>query len=450
MRKLFLPLILSLLLLPGCALSSFETGSLMHPPRATGEMAKIQDLITKEVGADIIFKYPLNGDYRSAIIMHDIDNDGEDEAIAIYQVVSEQTGSHVMIMDKINGEFVKVGDFLDQSSDVDKVSFADLRGDGRDDLILGWNSYNNSGKTMTTYLYENNEYVAMKFRETYSDFVAGDFDGDSKSEILALSLSRTDTLNSQSANIEDSVANAKLIKFNEDIFNFDVIGSSMMDSKVIKYGSIKFGQINSYQVGAVIDSIVAGSAMETEIVYWDNSKNRLVSPLFNKYTTFLRNSLVISDDINSDGMIEIPVMDQEQYGSHRNDAYILSFVRYETEKDQFYNIESLIKEDINSYIFIVPEIWKDGENGEYKILVLFNNDVVRICKKEQSEGKIVAGEEIIRISVISKQELKDLNKNDENIILNQDGDKVYVAKISNKESTLAISEQEIRKDFRLI
>ena len=68
MKKRLIGLIFIMLFISGCSFSNFETSNLMHPPKATGEMAQIQALIEKTVGADILFKYPQNGDFKSAIM----------------------------------------------------------------------------------------------------------------------------------------------------------------------------------------------------------------------------------------------------------------------------------------------------------------------------------------------------------------------------------------------
>ena len=58
-----------------------DTQNLMSPPKATGDKADIQRVIEESAGS-YTFKYPQKGDYRSAVIMHDINGDGTDEAVA--------------------------------------------------------------------------------------------------------------------------------------------------------------------------------------------------------------------------------------------------------------------------------------------------------------------------------------------------------------------------------
>lgn len=61
-----------------------DTQNLMSPPKATGDKADIQRVIEESAGS-YTFKYPQKGDYRSAVIMHDINGDGTDEAVAFYK-----------------------------------------------------------------------------------------------------------------------------------------------------------------------------------------------------------------------------------------------------------------------------------------------------------------------------------------------------------------------------
>lgn len=76
------------------------TEDLMKPPRLTAEQKEIDDALHAAViESDISFKYPKSGDYRSAFVFHDIDGDGEEEAIVFYAVDSSQY-TRVSLMDR--------------------------------------------------------------------------------------------------------------------------------------------------------------------------------------------------------------------------------------------------------------------------------------------------------------------------------------------------------------
>lgn len=72
----------------------------MRPPRPTGDKAEIQNIIEEKAGSGFTFVYPQSGDYRSAVTMQDLDNDGSDEVIALFSSGGENTKLNLMIMTK--------------------------------------------------------------------------------------------------------------------------------------------------------------------------------------------------------------------------------------------------------------------------------------------------------------------------------------------------------------
>ena len=62
----------------GCSLTDFSSESLLRPPKTTGDEAEIEQLIADCAKNGYTLKYPKNGNYRSAIIMSDLDGDKND------------------------------------------------------------------------------------------------------------------------------------------------------------------------------------------------------------------------------------------------------------------------------------------------------------------------------------------------------------------------------------
>lgn len=452
MKKRLIGLIFIMLFLSGCSFNNFETTNLMHPPKATGEMAQIQALIEKTVGADILFKYPQNGDFKSAIIMHDLDGDSQDEAIAVYQLAAQDTQSYIMIIDKIDGTWQVIKTINAQGTDLDKVCFGDINGDGKDDIILGWSSYTSYGKELTVILYDEGSYNFLNPNETYSDVLVSDFDNDGKCEILTLSVSkREDTHAEDSLN---KAAKAKLIKFNTATRTFEAMGSALIDSTVVKYNHVKFGRIDAKQYGAIIDATTDKDRTMSEIVYWSNAVKKLKAPLYNPQTLnsadFLRDSVIPSSDINNDGIIEMPKVDLTD-GSNDKFTYILSWFNYNTATHKNDYVESLIMNDIDSYIFVVPNKWKDESNELYKIRFTYDYDAktLRVFEQIENTEKAVSDKEILKIMVLSKKEYDELSNKDEYQILEQDNNKIYAATFDST-AQLAVSVEEIKSNFKVI
>lgn len=60
------------LTLSGCSFVGLDAQTLMRPPKPTGEKADIHALLESKTDGKMTLKYPRTGDYRSAIITHDV------------------------------------------------------------------------------------------------------------------------------------------------------------------------------------------------------------------------------------------------------------------------------------------------------------------------------------------------------------------------------------------
>ena len=90
-------------LISGCALSALTAENVMEPPQPFGDGAAIQAVLEEALGPQITLRYPRSGEYRSAVVRADVDNDSNEEAIVFYRQATENTGAHMALLD-INEE----------------------------------------------------------------------------------------------------------------------------------------------------------------------------------------------------------------------------------------------------------------------------------------------------------------------------------------------------------
>ena len=452
MKKSLFILFFIMLFISGCSFSNFETSNLMHPPKATGEMAQIQSIIEKTVGADIFFKYPQNGDFKSAIIMHDIDGDSQDEAVAVYQLDVQDTQCYIMIIDKIDDDWQVAKTITVQNMDLYKICFGDFNGNGKDDILLAWISYSNHSKELTGVFFDDGDYKLFTLDGTCSDVFVEDFDNDERAEILTLSLSKLEGLR-----YDDGLnrpARAKLIKFNDENKVFEVIGEAPMDATAVKYNYFKFGRIDDRQTGAIIDASTDKEKTISEIVYWDKTEKILKTPLYNAQTfsssDFLRDSTIQAADINGDGIIELPKIDQI-YGSNEKSIFISSWFKFNTRNNISEYVDSCIININDDYTFYIPKKWKTETLGAYKIKIVYDYDLktLRIFENIESAEQAANNREFLDIAIISAKEYEELSNKDNYQVLHQENNKIYAAVCLVENSELAISKEEIKENFKV-
>jgi hypothetical protein len=83
-----------------------------------------------------------------AIQFIDLDKDGQNEAIATYKLLNEVPEIHLLILKKVNKQWIKVETLKANGYALDRVSFEDIDCDGIAEVLLGckvggiWNGIN--------------------------------------------------------------------------------------------------------------------------------------------------------------------------------------------------------------------------------------------------------------------------------------------------------------------
>lgn len=434
---------LIIFLLTGCTAGVFDTQDLMHPPKATGDKAEIQKVIEKKAGKDITLKYPQRGEYRSPITMIDLDGNGTQQAIAFFSVNSEKTGTHIMVIDKVDGVFKVIGDFSNQGAEVDKLCFGDVDQDGAKEIIVGWSAFHNVPNRLTAYSYEKNHVSEVEVNETYTDFVMMDFDDDSSQEILLLSLSNL-----------GAPASAELIKIDPQKNSFHVVDVVTMDSEIIKYVAVTVGKVDPEQVGIVIDAARSGNKISTEMVYWNRTTQTLETPLYDPQTPDIRyakrESTISSRDINNDGIIEIPQMevlpgDYTQKNSFI--CYLTKWTQYNVRNKESVIVDNMVINESSGYGFVIPERWL----GKITVKIDTENQIMTFSEWVVNESNVAAaGAAILTIQVFDQNEWEQVpEKQQEFMVLSTQNKKVYAASVPEKAHPLVLTQDEIRNNFKI-
>ena len=138
----------------------------------------------------------------------------------------------------------------------------------------------------------------------YTDMQIYDFDSDGSDEIIASYL-----------NLSEISATAKLIECHrgvDDAFTMSVTDTVQLDGHVLSYAEAKVAKLTDDRVyGVVLDGYKDNSTMITEYIYWNSVNGDLEAPFYNDeeqaVTVSLRSVNITSRDIDSDGVVDIPV-----------------------------------------------------------------------------------------------------------------------------------------------
>lgn len=360
-----------LLLLSGCASSSFDNSELLRPPRTTGDKARIQEIIEEKAGGDYTLKYPKNGSYRSAIINEDLDGDDVDEAIVFYRPSNKDESTHILIIKNFGGELQDIGDYASGSPDVDRVELGDVSGTGTKDIVVGWSDQTGSLCTLNAYIVREKTTAELKIEETYSQFMLADMTDEGKTSIMLFSTSS-----------QSSDANAKMLQYDGESKKIFTRSSVAMSNLANSYVNIIYGKATKSQSGIFVDSQSVNGESETQFIYWDKESSNLVNPLNTQNSdkvstnpTLRSFSVALCSDINGDGIIDVPTTKALPHNNNENIELVAvqsTWNSYNPSNNKLSAIIDTVTNTEQGYYFIIPDEWK----GKYTArLSVFGNSL---------------------------------------------------------------------------
>ena len=137
-RSISFCLILAVLLtFSGCNLFSDRSDSLLQCPRPGGELNKIQEALNESVSSNYTLKYAKSGEYRSAFVIKDFALDGVPQALVFYSVKKKKEDVlNMALAREVNKDWVILGSTAIGGTDIEKLDFGDLDGDGILEVIV--------------------------------------------------------------------------------------------------------------------------------------------------------------------------------------------------------------------------------------------------------------------------------------------------------------------------
>ena len=295
------------LCLSGCSFSMLDAQNLMAPPKANADQQSIHQLLQGD-RTEMALVYPKNGEYRSAIITKDFTGDGSKDAQGFYALEDRSEAAQFLLKD--GDAWRTAGTFQNTATQVDRVCFADLNGDGRQDVLIGWGSTaGTTGRTaaVSAYLFSEGEITEYPLG-TYGEMAVTDFDGDGVNEVFTIDK----YLPPEGEEGEASPAMARVYRFVDG--QVRAVASVEADNSITNYTALSFGKLSAQLPGVAVDGAKADGSMTTQLFFFDGQGSLQNLPEGvngeNYQNPFSRPSTTsfTCRDINEDGILEFPAV----------------------------------------------------------------------------------------------------------------------------------------------
>jgi hypothetical protein len=413
--------------------------TLLTPPKLSKQQQEIYQALTGSLDTKINLKYPKSGDYLSAFIVANFDDEPTDEAIVFYEktgITADETSLRINVLDQVDGAWKSMFDRSADGSDIETVIVSKL-GDSDDVSIIVGYSMLQGEKQVNIYTYsrDNSESVLKEnFSDTYSLMSVEDIDHDDLNELLLIV-----------GNTASSYAEAKVLKLTSN--GQYKLTRVAMDSSTTDYSQCLYGlDSNGDSKDIFVDSIVNTGIIETEILYLDDSEYLLQNANSNEgvsAVSTVRPSSYLSCDIDGDGVIEIPTLSVFTGYENLPDTEQLKMTTWLT-----YQNKSLIAKyygyySINdAYFFALPDSWKD------KVTIKVDNNHNDIVFYEYNNSLEDSTTELLRLTVSTKDEYENVQNSGYQLMRENNGN-YYLAKVAkNTGSDLEISLAEVMFNWK--
>ena len=437
-KRIILSVLLCSLVLTGCTTMNMGgVENLLTPPDLSSEQTEIKEALMETVGKNIKLKYPRLGDYRSAFLIADIDEEESEEAIVFYErtgITDTDGRLRMAILDKKDDKWTAVYDNAGMGTDVERVRIEKLGDEKFPTVLVGYSFAGNMGKVLTAYNYSNGA-LTERLHESYMNLEITDLDNNGEKEISLLTA--------------DNKVKVCVID-REGIRNFetDVESGTSGDYARVTNGKLRDGRNALY-----VDTSYSDGMTATQIIYAQNGFVK--NPVYALQTDTSANTLVktmrptgyYSVDVDGDGVVEIPmpvIMTGYENEDVASQLYLTEWYDFNPSNLSFEKKNTGYYSITDGYCFMMPSRWTGSVTVKRDIA---KNEIVFYKYSGDITDDSV---ELMRISVVNKSGAEE-KMNEGFIKITETVQVEYLVKISdNKSEPLVPTESEVTYNFRLV
>jgi len=407
-RSAALPALLALLLsLSGCY-SSGGIDQYFSLPQPAEEYLQLQQLIDQEIAAGSEYAAPTRGSFRQSVQLTDLDGDGADEALAFFRGADRTL--KINIYYAVGKEYRQVLSIEGEGRAIGSIGFADMDDDGHTDLIVAWQIA--AGMNLVSVYSLRNWTGELLLNTDSSEFITGDLNGDGREELLV-------------------IRGGSPGMYLADMYTFNSEREPQATSAALSAGIYELRRVRTVKLSGggpalMVESTLDNGDLVTDLLVC--REGSLINLTMNRGTgvseTRRSYSLIYSQDIDGDGITEIPHPNQlysqgeEVHWSiawYRYDPYgraVIALTTYHCVPDGWY--------------FILPSGWETG-------LTVRRDDSIPgeravILSRLGTDGSV---NDLLTIYTITGENRSDRARLEGRFILLEDSATVYAAQIPN-------------------
>ncbi len=289
--KILSLLLVVLLLLSGC--NAVTVADLYCLPKRSEEHHDLQKAVEQEMG-ELSYCAPQSGENLQAVQNADLDGDGVDEYLLFAKGNSDKP-LQILIFHLEQEEYVLADTISSAGSAFDVVEYARIDDKPGVELVVGCQVSNQVARSVSVYSYRGGR-VSSLMTAQYTKFLPCDLDSDGRSELMVLHPGESDESN--------GLAEMYVYSHGEMVRSPQV----RMSESVDRIKRIVVGKLHGGKPAVYVATAVGENAIITDVFSLVDGSFTNVSFSNDSGTSVqtLRNYFVYADDVDSDGVVELP------------------------------------------------------------------------------------------------------------------------------------------------
>lgn len=416
--------VLLILLLSGCAARTID--EMYAIPRRSERNSNLRSAIENSM-ADRVYAAPISGPNQESVQTADLDGDGKEEYL-IFTKSTQGDQLQVLVFNQSADDNYTLWETIDcRGASFEQVQYATIDDSPGCELIIGTQLSEKVTRTVSIFSFASGQAEKIKSM-VYVRFLVCDLDADGRSELMVI----------QNGDSGFSNAAVRLYAYSDG----NVVGSAEARLSVppeyirrLTVNRLASGDPAVYVASAFIDNTVVTDILALRAGTFTN-----VSHLGDLEITMrpVRNSMVYAEDLDGDGVLELPSFAAMTYNT--TEQNLIRWFAVDIEGNAINKLYTFHNFDDGWYVSL-DENWIDRiaaeKNGSTYTFYMWNN----------SYGSAVP---VFTIFALTGKDRDSQAAVQNRFALHRGEEVVYAAKLESGSAIYGVTENYIRSNFHLI
>lgn len=421
--------LLTALLFTGCALRTVD--QMYTPPKRSEEYDYLQSAIDM-VMYGLEYCAPVSGEHQQTVQMADLNGDGQEEYLVFAKGTSEKP-LHILIFDRDEEGKAQIMEIIESNgSSFEQVEYVDMDDAPGCELVVGRQVSDQVQRSVSVYSFSDGD--ARQILSTgYSKFLTSDLDADGRQELMVIQPGEGDTDNGL----------VFLYSYNQGQMERSV--EVALSQKVENIKRIMTSRLQDEKPAVYIASAVEEDAIITDILALRDGRFTNISYSRESGTGVktLRNYYVYGDDVDNDGILELPdliTMQPLYWDWDIEMQYLIRWYAVDSrgrEADKMYTFHNYV----GGWYVQLDSTWADRANVEQEDSIY--------CFYAWDEDQVDA-QLLFRIYTFTGSDRENQASSDGRFALYRSEGAVYAASLEEAAEAFGITEETLINSFHLI